>query len=186
MRKGLRECPSNSLRPLVLLLALLVAAKASASQPAGPNIDSIVQTVRSQIELYQVQHGDELPWAPGEVAQKQWAPLVDEKYLQVAPRNRYVSEEVATTIVELTEPGDVGANIDRATAGWAWNSTDEILYAIGVPQSLGCAVAQWEFAQEREDRIWSLLMKAFAGVIVLAAFLYAARPFVRRVIGKEA
>ncbi len=185
MRKGLRECPSNSLRPLVLLLALLVAAKASADS-VRLGIFVAEQTIRSQIELYRVQHYDELPWAPGEVAQKQWAPLVDEKYLQVAPRNRYVSEEVATTIVELTEPGDVGANIDRATAGWAWNSTDEILYAIGVPQSLGCAVAQWEFAQEREDRIWSLLMKAFAGVIVLAAFLYAARPFVRRVIGKEA
>ncbi len=61
-----------------------------------------------------------------------------------------------------------------------------ISHAIGVPQSLGCVVAEWEFAHEREDRIWLRLMKAFARVIVLAAFLYAARPFVRRVIRKEA
>ena len=173
-----------SLRPLFLLLVLLVAAKASADS-GGFNILSVQLTIRSQIELYRVQHDDELPWALGEVAQRQWAPLVDENYLQAAPRNLHVSEAVATTIVELYEPGDIGANIDRATAGWAWNSTDEMLYAIGVPQSLGCVVAG-EFAQEREDRIWSLLQKAFAGVIVLAAFLYAARPFVRRVVGKEA
>ena len=170
MRKGLRECPPMSLRPLFLLLVLLVAAKASADS-GGFHILSVQQTIRSQIELYRVQHDDELPWAPGEVAQKQWAPMVDENYLQAAPRNLHVSEEVATTIVELTEPGDIGANIDRATAGWAWNS----------PQSLGCVVAG-EFAQEREDRIW-LLLKAFAGAIVLAAFLYAARAFVARLLG---
>ena len=100
--------------------------------------------------------------------------MVDENYLQAAPHNLHVSEEVARTIVELTEPGDIGANIDRATAGWAWNSTDEMLYSIGVEA--------WELAQEREDRRW-LLLKAFAGVIVLAAFLYAARAFVARLLG---
>ena len=181
MRKGLRECPPMSLRPLFLLLVLLVAAKASADT-FRLGILSTEQTIRSQIELYRVQHYGELPWAPGEVAQKQWAPLVDEDYLQAAPRNLHVSEAVATTIVELTEPGDIGANIDRATAGWAWNSTDEMLYSIGVPYSVGCVVAQREFAQEREDRIW-LLLKAFAGVIVLVAFLYAARAFGTRLLG---
>ena len=176
MRKGLRECPPMSLRPLFLLLVLLVAAMASADS-GGFNILSVQQTIRSQIELYRVQHDDELPWALGEVAQRQWAPLVDEDYLQAAPRNANVSEEVATTIVELTEPGDIGANIDRATAGWAWNSTDEMLYSIGVEEW-----EERELAQEREDRIW-LLLKAFAGVIVLAAFLYAARAFVARLLG---
>ncbi len=131
MSKGLRECPPMSLRPLFLLLVLLVAAKASADSFQLSTLAQ-EQTIRSQIELYQVQHYDELPWAPGEVAQKQWVPLVDEDYLQTAPRNFHVSEEVATTIIELTEPGDIGANIDRATAGWAWNSTDEMLYSIGV------------------------------------------------------
>ncbi len=182
MRKGLRECPPMSLRPLFLLLVLLVAAKASADT-FRLGILSTEQTIRSQIELYRVQHYGELPWAPGEVAQKQWAPLVDEDYLQLrGTPNPHVSEQVATTIVELTEPGDIGANIDRATAGWAWNSTDEMLYAIGVPYSVGCVVAQRELAQEREDRIW-LLLKAFAGVIVLAAFLYAARAFGTRLPG---
>ncbi len=176
MRTGLRECPPMSLRSLFLLLVLLVAAKASADS-GGFNILSVQQTIRSQIELYRVQHDDELPWALGEVAQKQWAPLVDENYLQAAPRNLHVSEAVATTIVELYEPGDIGANIDRATAGWAWNSTDEMLYSIGVEEW-----EERELAQEREDRIW-LLLKAFAGAIVLAAFLYAARAFVARLLG---
>ena len=111
------------------------------------------------------------------MAQKQWAPMVDENYLQAAPHNLHVSEEVARTIVELTEPGDIGANIDRATAGWAWNSTDEMLYSIGVEEW-----EERELAQEREDRIW-LLLKAFAGAIVLVAFLYAARAFVARLLG---
>ncbi len=176
MRKGLRECPPMSQRPFFLLLVLLVAAKASADS-GGFHILSVQQTIRSQIELYRVQHDDELPWAPGEVAQKQWAPLVDEDYLQAAPRNLHVSEAVATTIVELTEPGDIGANIDRATAGWAWNSPDEMLYSIGVEEW-----EERELAQEREDRIW-LLLKAFAGAIVLSAFLYATRAFVARLLG---
>ena len=176
MRKGLRECPPMSQRPFLLLLVLLVAAKASADSFQLAILSS-EQTNRSMIELYQVQHDDELPWAPGEVAQKQWTPLVDEDYLQAAPRNPCVSEEVATTIVELTEPGDIGANIDRATAGWAWNSTDEMLYSIGVEEW-----EERELAQEREDRIW-LLLKAFAGLIVLVAFLYAARAFGNRLLG---
>ncbi len=178
--------PSKLCLGLIGAAALLLGAEASASEAAGPNIDSIVQTVRSQIELYRVQHDDELPWAPGEVAQKQWTPLVDEDYLQAAPRNPCVSEEVATTIVELTEPGDIGANIDRATAGWAWNSTDEMLYAIGVEEwEIAQAWEKWELAREREDLI-RLLLKVFAGESVLEALLYAARPFVRRVVGKEA
>ncbi len=177
MRKGLRECPPMSQRPFFLLLVLLVAAKASADS-GGFNILSVQQTIRSQIELYRAQHDDDLPWALGEVAQKQWAPLVDEDYLQLrGTPNPHVSEQVATTIVELTEPGDIGANIDRATAGWAWNSTDEMLYSIGVEEW-----EERELAQEREDRIW-LLLKAFAGVIVLAAFLYAARAFGNRLLG---
>ncbi len=176
MSKGLRECPPMSLRPLFLLLVLLVAANASADSFQLSTLAQ-EQTIRSQIELYQVQHYDELPWAPGEVAQKQWAPLVDEDYLQTAPRNFHVSEEVATTIIELTEPGDIGANIDRATAGWAWNSTDEMLYSICVEEWLAQEREDRELAQERKDRIWSLLKKAFAGVLVLAAFLYAARAF---------
>ena len=166
-----------SLRPLFLLIVLLVAAKASADT-FRLGILSTEQTIRSQIELYRVQHYGELPWAPGEVAQKQWGPLVDEDYLQLrGTPNPHVSEQVATTIVELTEPGDIGANIDRATAGWAWNSTDEMLYSIGVEEW-----EERELAQEREDRIW-LLLKAFAGAIVLAAFLYAARAFVTRLLG---
>ncbi len=182
MRKGLRECTPMSLRPLFLVLVLLVAAKASADT-FRLGILSTEQTIRSQIELYRVQHYGELPWAPGEVAQKQWAPLVDENYLQAAPRNLHVSEAVATTIVELYVPGDIGANIDQATAGWAWNSTDEMLYSIGVEEwEIAQAWEEWELAQEREDRIW-LLLKAFAGVIVLAAFLYAARAFVARLLG---
>ena len=51
MRKGLRECPPMSLRPLVLLLVLLVGAKASADS-VRLNILVAEQTIRSQIELY--------------------------------------------------------------------------------------------------------------------------------------
>ena len=57
MRKGLRECPPMSLRLLFLLLVLLVAAKASADS-GGFHILSVQQTIRSQIELYRVQHDD--------------------------------------------------------------------------------------------------------------------------------
>ncbi len=55
-----------------------------------------------------------------------------------------------------------------------------MLYSIGVKEWEEWE--EWELAQEREDRIW-LLLKAFAGAIVLAAFRYAARAFVAPLLG---
>ena len=162
--------PSKLCLGLIGAAALLLGAEASASEAAGPNIDSIVQTVRSQIELYRVQHDDELPWAPGKVAQKQWAPLVDENYLQGAPRNPLSPPSAATRIIELTEPGDTGRNVDPSTAGWAWNSTDHSFYPIGREN--------WHRAVEQQARRSWIRTMAVASVIVLLVVFYLARAVV--------
>ncbi len=165
--------PGKPCLGLIGAAALLLGAEASASEPAGPNIDSIVQTVRSQIELYRVQHDDELPWAPGEVAQKQWAPLVEENYLQGAPRNPLSPPDAATRIIELTERGDRGRTIDPSTAGWVWNSTDHNFYSIGKED--------WSRAMEqRARRSWirTVAAVAAASAIVLLVVFYLARAVV--------
>ncbi len=162
--------PSKLCFGLIGAAALLLGAEASASQSMRSNIDSMEQTIRSQIELYRVQHDDKLPWAPGEVAQKQWAPLVDENYLQGAPRNPLSPPGAATRIIELTERGDRGRNIDPSTAGWVWNSTDHNFYSIGKED--------WGRAMEQRARRSWIRTVAIASAIVLLVVFYLARAVV--------
>ena len=119
------------------------------------------QTVNAQIELYYVQQG-RLPWPPGEVAGTQWRPLVEEGYLHAAPRNELSPPPVATRIVELTKVGDRGLDIDLAEAGWVWNSTDCVLYPVGLDA--------WLARQETARRSFTpvlFLVGASAGILVL-------------------
>ncbi len=161
--------PSKLCLGLIGAAALLLGAEASASQPVQSNIDSMVQTVRSQIELYSVQNA-RYPWSAGDGAEDQWDVLIQGGYLQGAPRNPLSPPSAATRIIELTEPGDTGRNIDPSTAGWAWNSTDHSFYPIGREA--------WRRAVEQQARRSWIRTMAVASVIVLLVVFYLARAVV--------
>ncbi len=161
--------PSKLCLVLIGAAALLLGAEASASQPVRSNIASMVQTVRSQIELYAVQNG-RYPWSAGDGAEGQWDVLIQGNYLQRAPRNPLSPPSAATRIIELTEPRDTGSNIDPSTAGWVWNSTDHTFYAIGREG--------WCRTMEQQVRRSWILTVAVASAIVLLVGFYLARAVV--------
>jgi hypothetical protein len=151
------------------VVTTLVAATATA-ESVRLNLDCQQQTINSQVEAYTVWHGT-APWSPGEVARTQWRPLIDNGYLQSEPINNLSPREVATRIVELTEAGDRGLDLDPARAGWAWNSTDRVCYAVGLEQwKAELEEAAWA---AREKRKWSFkpfLTLAGASVAVTVLF----------------
>ncbi len=109
------------------------AAKPSVASPRSSC--AVAQaTIRGQIDLYERQQGRS-PWAPGEVDETQWRPLIEKRYLTGAMRNPYSPDrpKISTRIIELTEPGATGAGVDPGEAGWVWNSTDNRFYATGLP-----------------------------------------------------
>ena len=82
------------------------------------------QVARSQIEVYYWNH-KRYPWSPGEVAEKQWSvfgPLriarhAGQTSMETVPINPLSPPEVASLIVEVTDAGDHGTDIDTTKAG---------------------------------------------------------------------
>ncbi len=81
------------------------AIGATASDPMFPSMMSQLQTIRSQIELHDIQNpGDPFDPARG------WSQLVDANYLQTAPRNYLAEGRTKITASRRPDPN----------AGWAW------------------------------------------------------------------
>lgn len=117
---------------LGILAAIVIPQFTSASEDAqASSVQSQLQTVRSQIELFQVQNG-----GYPSLDTAGWTPMIDtshaenttnQRYLQSEPRNAMRNN--ATDIVSGTAgPGAASGGAD--TDGWYWNTDDNIVYAI--------------------------------------------------------
>ncbi len=121
---------------LGILAAIVIPQFTSASEDAQTSsVQSQLQTVRSQIELYRVQNGGYPDF------DQQWDDLLDppdtapqDRYLQSEPRNAMRGNE--TGVVQGTdEPSGDPDNPQAATGasaehGWYWNTDSSIMYAI--------------------------------------------------------
>ncbi len=162
----------------VVAITLVSATTMADSERAGLASDE--QTINSQIELYTVQHG-KVPWPPGEVARTQWRPLVDNRYLQTEPRNPLSPPEVATRIVELTEAGDRGLDLDPAHAGWAWNSTDHLLYGVGLEHWLAEREEAWRKARMKARWSFKPVLTLVGACIAVMVLFFAGRLLIGQV-----
>lgn len=108
---------------LGILAAIVIPQFTDASEDAQTSsVQSQLQTVRGQVELYNVQQV-----GYPDFANNAWDDLVDNNYLMADPRNAMRSN--ATGVV--TGTGVVGdASGGAATDGWYWNTDDNIMYAI--------------------------------------------------------
>jgi general secretion pathway protein G len=103
---------------LGILAAIVIPQFTSASQDARKNaVKSMVQTLRSQIELYKLQHGDQLPdlvtdWDPF-LQQTTYGGQNFGPYMQSAPRNGLTNSDV------VADGDAVGAA--AATDGWVYD-----------------------------------------------------------------
>jgi general secretion pathway protein G len=112
---------------LGILAAIVIPQFTDASEEAGASsVRSQLQTVRSQVELYRVQHTGTLP----DFATNDWDDLINEDYLQQAPRNPLVQDALGnpSSTLEVADkgPGDAAA----ANAGWVWNDTTDDMYGV--------------------------------------------------------
>lgn len=117
---------------LGILAAIVIPQFTSASEDAqDSSVQSQLQTVRSQIELFNVQNV-----AYPDFAGSGWDEMLspntganqtDNRYLQAEPRN--AMRENATAVITGTDvPPAASGGAD--TDGWYWNTDDDIMYAI--------------------------------------------------------
>lgn len=93
---------------LGILAAIVIPQFTDAStQASEASVRSQLQTVRGQLELYRVQNNDVYP----DLVANQWADLVNNDYLQAAPRNPL---QDSTTVSDAVAAG----------VGWVWDGND--------------------------------------------------------------
>ncbi len=137
---------------LGILAAIVIPQFTNASQDARRNsVSSLLQTVRSQIELYKLQHGDALPDILGNAADgSNWDPLTTVTqypatatpgsgfdfgpYLQSAPRNPLNGSTVVVDGTDATTPAAGTGWVYDYNSGagtgkiWATNQTTTLLF----------------------------------------------------------
>ncbi|TVQ31371.1 MAG: prepilin-type N-terminal cleavage/methylation domain-containing protein [Phycisphaeraceae bacterium] len=110
---------------LGILAAIVVPQFTSASQEAIKGaLNSQLQTINSQVELYRVQNAGVLPHNDNDnpmlvpAEWNGWGVLVEDDYLKSEPRNGYTRTRniVANTFT-------VNPDTDGTAAGWTYNNT---------------------------------------------------------------
>lgn len=108
---------------LGILAAIVIPQFTNASEDAqNSQVRSQLQTVRGQIELFNVRNG-----SYPDFENNGWDDLTDGRFLQQEPRNSRRANGTGIVVGNLG-PGDASGGV--AGDGWVWNDTDFILYAI--------------------------------------------------------
>ncbi len=128
---------------LGILAAIVIPQFTSASEDAkSSSLYTQLQTIRSQLELYQVQHNGNYP----NLVTTQWTPLTTKTdvtgaagtdfgpYLQQAPQNPFTSKAVVVAGTSI-------AGGSSATDGWVWDNTNKVIFAVGFNESTGVYTA---------------------------------------------
>ncbi|MGI9012928.1 MAG: competence type IV pilus major pilin ComGC [Phycisphaerales bacterium] len=109
---------------LGILAAIVIPQFTDASQEAtASSLESMLQTIRSQTELYRVKNQGALP----DYVNTGWDDLVNGDYLQAAPVNPYTG----SSTIAAAEAEDVG---------WVWDGDD--MFASGYDELTG-TFTQW-------------------------------------------
>ncbi len=113
---------------LGILAAIVVPQFTSASQAAVKGaIQSQLQTISSQVELYRVKEQGSYPDFSG-ADNGGWGELVSGEYLKEEPFNGFTrTSTIGEDTAQLAE-GDQGSD---AATGWGWSTTEFEVYAIG-------------------------------------------------------
>ena len=129
---------------LGILAAIVIPQFTNASQDARKSsLVSQLQTIRSQLELYKLQHRDLWPTSDGAVGSAwAWAKMTAKTnddgtttgtpdlgpYLQAAPRNSISTLGDPTTVFSAASLSGAGATVSTAS-GWAFSQGDGKFYA---------------------------------------------------------
>lgn len=119
---------------LGILAAIVIPQFTSAADDAQQSsVQSQLQTVRSQIELWNMRNPGDL-FNPGA---NDWDQLLNDatvgdgnRYLQSEPRNAMRGNNVGVAVGTAAIGASGGDNSGDDGLGWYWNTADRILYAI--------------------------------------------------------
>ncbi len=100
-----------------ILVANILPQFTDTSQPLPWGFDSYLQTIRAQIELYNVQNPETRYDATTPVGPAFWEPLVRAYYLQTAPKNPLQN---SSTVVGATP---------AMSTGWVWAPAADMVHA---------------------------------------------------------
>jgi hypothetical protein len=90
-------------------------------------LTSQVEDVRSAVEAFRLRRGR--AWSPDLSSPRPWGQLLRDRLLWEEPANPFSPPAVAARIHVISEPGVAGEAVSPKTAGWVWNSVDEVLEA---------------------------------------------------------
>lgn len=126
---------------LGILAAIVIPQFTSASEEARlGNVQSQLQTIRSQIELFRVRNNGEYP-ASFDAAADQWDDLVGDDYLRAVPVNPFTR---SSSIDEMDDQdwsnGWVAGNADN---GWVWDPTNNVIAAMVPGRLIGVDDQEW-------------------------------------------
>lgn len=110
---------------LGILAAIVIPQFTDASQSAmKSSVQSQLQTIRSQIELYRVKNAGNAPTS-------MFADLVNNNYLQSNPSNPYISGTFGTAV------GSAAAT----NVGWVYDATTGDIFAVFIDATGGASIA---------------------------------------------
>lgn len=106
---------------LGILAAIVVPQFTSASTEAVKGaLQSQLQTVSSQLELYRVRHTGAYPTLGSGQAENGWGEMVSAEYLKEQPLNGYTSE----TAIDVGNESDAMGETRDSTLGWFFDDDD--------------------------------------------------------------
>jgi hypothetical protein len=120
------DTPAPS-RPVHPTVAAMVAAHIEGLMADYHMLESEAEEVRSAVEAFRARHGR--AWSPDPLSPRPWEELIRRRLLRDEPVNPFSPPDVAAGIHVIREPRAAGEAVSPKTAGWVWNSADEVLDA---------------------------------------------------------
>jgi hypothetical protein len=119
------DTPPPPATPVDPMVAAMAKAHIEGLMSDYQTLGSLVEEMRSTIQKYRVRRGR--AWSPDLSASEPWKELIRAGVLWREPVNPFSPPGVGERIHVVQEPGVGGESVSPKTAGWVWNSTDEVL-----------------------------------------------------------
>jgi general secretion pathway protein G len=116
---------------LGILAAIVVPQFTNASSEAQvSNVESQLQTIRNQVELFRAQNNGSRPDLSAG-----WTPMISANYLRADPYNPRTNSATVTITATTNEAAGIAEAAANVTDGWLYNSTTGQLWACAFNES---------------------------------------------------
>lgn len=133
---------------LGILAAIVVPQFTNASNEAVKGaLDSQLQTINSQVELYRVREQGASPTLAAGEANDGWGDMVGGEYLKEVPMNGYTNNGS----IDAGEEADAFGGTRDTEQGWVFDATLNTVYAVGFDPAGGLLAHEDGFGDDDDD-----------------------------------